>query len=111
MLLLFIISFSLSPIGNPPTNNYPYQAKITLNNRDNKTDIYFSQFSQEGNIVTIPQYVIHATHWADFDAYNLITTPLVIILTDNDNKFIYDNRLTGESYNNPVKSNSPATQP
>lgn len=96
----------------PPAESYPYQADITFHNKSDKTTVYFSQFEQSNGEIIITEYCLKTIHWADFTTYDVISTPLRIHLTDNDNKFIYENRLTGGVYNSDISfPQSDATQP
>ena len=105
-VLTIIISIFLSTY--PPVNDYPNQATVTLSGDEYKSTIYFSQFRQDSNKVVIDKYcIIGMFHWTDFNGYDVINTALIINLTDNDNKFIYEDRLANEEFNN----NNIATQP
>ena len=110
ILLLLIFPTLILPIALPRNQSiqeFPYEAKVTLEGNIYPTTIPFSSFAQNGSKITIDKYTLPTIHWTDFQRYNVIKTPLTIILTDNDNKFIYTDRETGQVFN----SNNMATQP
>lgn len=110
-LVFYAIFIWISPVFtvNPPVDNYPYEAKVTLDSASSETTIYFSEYKQEANKITISQYCSPSEpHWIDFNNYDVINTPLIIVLLDNDDKFVYKNRITDEVYGGAVNM---GTQP
>jgi len=108
LVLLLIIPVAIGSslaISTPPTTEYPYSTTITLNN--NATTIYFVEYQQNGNEITIDRYCQRAWHWGDFKGYDEVNTPITITLLDNGGKFIYTDRVTDETFN----QNKIATQP
>ena len=109
LLLLIILPLNLPDAlpRNQSIQEFPYEAKVTLADKTHLEIIRFSSFAQNGSKITIDKYTLNTIHWTDFQRYNVIETPLTIFLTDNDNKFIYTDRETGQVFN----SNNMATQP
>jgi hypothetical protein len=85
-------------IPSPPISQFPYEANVVFSDNSNSTITYFSDYSQDNNIVNLSQYTRWSIHWFDFKTYN-IHQNLQIQLLDNDNKFVYTDRETGVEYN------------
>jgi hypothetical protein len=109
--LLLLLQFMSTGV---PIEQYPYTTQVRLENGDRQFDtVYFSAFSQNENLITINKYATtyfrdthRSIHWTDFIGYDVSPTPLTITLLDNDNKFIYTDRRTGETFNDPAKLNA-----
>jgi hypothetical protein len=102
ILLIFVaipIAFS-----HPPISDYSKMAEVSID--DETTQIFFNEFEQHGNIITIDEYATRNLHWTDFKFIE-VYQDLNIALLDNDDKFIYTDRETKETYN----ENKVATQP
>jgi hypothetical protein len=100
--LMFLLLLPISTCGgiNAPINEYPYEASVELRGNEQLTTICFGDFTQEGAIVTIKKYAIPQTlHWTDFKKYDVYSVPLKIQLLDNDGMFIYEDRESGEVFN------------
>lgn len=83
---------------SPPEIAYPYQATVLDLDSQTPSRVYFSTYSQTGYKITLDTYAVWTIHWTDFKFYDLKTN-LEITLTDNDNKFTYKNRETGQVVN------------
>jgi len=101
--------------GNPPTysnmpDKYRYGATIYMNENAWENTIYFAEFEQNGNIVTIEKYAVKSTHLTSFIMYDIVEEPLDIVLLNNKN-FIYRDRFTKELFGVVEYTNKPiATQ-
>lgn len=95
---LFFIFITASPgiLSHEPTQ-YTYYAHIS------EGRIYFDDFSQSGNIITIKDYAAGGkTHWTDFKNYDVMNETLTIQLTDNLNRFEYKEIKTGKVFNKRI---------
>ena len=80
--------------------NYQYKTVVFLGANDNgKTNIFFNEYEQDGNIVTINGYAVNKIHWLDFDTVDEHSNTLKVVLTDNGNRFEYTVIKTGEIVN------------
>lgn len=92
-----------------PISQFPYETRVVFSDSSESTITYFSDYSQDNNIVTLNQYTKWSIHWLDFKRYNVYEN-LQIQLLDNDNKFIYTDRETGIEYNKLQHILNSATQ-
>lgn len=87
-------------IGDMAGDNYLYESKVTLNCEESKTTIFFDEFKQKENKIIIKNYAIGRTiHFLDFKRYDIYNEELIILLLDNDNKFIYKETKTEKEFN------------
>jgi hypothetical protein len=91
---LLMLSVNLLPTAPP---SYHYQAGVIIH--DKEEIICFEYFEQSGDRVIIDEYcVVDICHLMDFKCYTLIEKPITIYLVDNENSFIYQDRITGEKH-------------
>ncbi len=96
MVLFLSVPLIINACSLPPMQEFKYQADVLFNRTDEDCQtIYFSQFKQDDNKILLTKYSLCGAHWTNFKGYDVINKPLTIIQADNDNQFIYKNRLTG----------------
>lgn len=100
-LLLPLWLLGLLCFNTIPINDYPNQANVTLQDNTEESTIYFKDFTQDNNIITIQDYAVWSVHWTDFKSYD-VKHDLKITLTDNDNKFQYKDRQSEKEFNKPI---------
>jgi hypothetical protein len=86
----------------PSEQNYPLQTSIQLTGEIHQTEIYFQEFVQDGNKVTIKNYATVNYPWTDFNFARLNEHPITITLSDNEGNFIYTDRRTGITHNENI---------
>jgi len=90
-LLFVFVTYSDIP------DAYRYEARIEV--EDEERRIYFAEYSQEEDVVTIEEYVVKSCNWVDFKNYIVKTEPLEIVLVNTD-EFIYKDRFAKEQSGN-----------
>ncbi len=87
-LLFFLVIPAISvpmmvALSNEPLlGAYPYRAEVELESNGGREEtIYFSDFTQDGYKVVINGYAKRATHWTDFQGYDVVDRKLVVLLT------------------------------
>jgi hypothetical protein len=106
-ILVVVLPYSITINNHPSKTTYQYRSEITLTN-ESQIHVYFNQFTQTDKEVIIMNYAEdNGGSWTSFKGYNIGNKKLIIDLTDNEGKFIYKDRITGQIYN----ENNIATQP
>lgn len=97
ILILPVILIPADVLGEPSTDSFPLESKVEFNGEYHT--IYFADFMQDGDTVIITPYARSAWHWLESVQWEIIDAPITIVLTDNDNKFTYTDRATGQVIN------------
>jgi hypothetical protein len=102
MLLSIPVVCIMIPQIVPSEQNYPLQTSVLLTGDVRWTAIYFQEFTQEGNKVTINNYATVNYPWTDFNFARLNEHPITITLSDNEGNFIYTDRRIGITHNKNI---------
>lgn len=111
-LFLLIPPIMVGIIWNPlpSVKDYKYVAEIHMPTSEDGvlTKIYFNNFSQDGDQVTIEKFIRTGyIHWLDFDNTEQSLKPVIITLKDNNGNFIYTDRLNNVTFNDNIIATQP----